>query len=133
MTDSTARAQRFDPASSTSPVFLWTPAGKPVAVSIPFALIDGLEREAVDSFRSLTSRGSEIGGLLFGSVTPGSPALVTIENYEPIACEYTGGPLYHLTGAELAKLDRLVEQRKAAGAVAVGFYRSHTRKALSLD
>src|SRR5215831_5762739 len=134
MTESTARAERFDRSSTpVLPSFTWTVPQKPVAVQIPFAIIDKLEKEAVESFRSLTSRGSEIGGLLFGSVAPGNPAVVTVENYEPVPCEYTGGPLYHLTSAELAKLDRLVEQRRAAGVVAVGFYRSHTRKGLSLD
>jgi protein TonB len=133
MIDSTARAERFETGFAASPAYTWTVPQKPVSVRIPFAIIDKMEREAVDSFRSLTSRGSEIGGLLFGSVAPGSPALVTIENYEPVACEYTGGPLYHLTATELARLDRLMEQRRVAGAIAVGFYRSHTRKGLSLD
>jgi periplasmic protein TonB len=133
MIDSTARAERFETGFAASPAYTWTASQKPVSVRIPFAIIDKMEREAVESFRSLTSRGSEIGGLLFGSVTPGTPALVTIENYEPIACEYTGGPLYHLTTAELGRLDRLIEQSRAAGVIAVGFYRSHTRKGLSLD
>src|SRR5215470_7270163 len=131
MNDATARAERFETGFAASPAYTWAAAQKPVSVRIPFAIIDKLEKEAVESFRSLTSRGSEIGGVLFGSVTPGNPALVTIENYEPVSCEYTGGPLYHLTSGELAKLDKLVEQHKAAGVVAVGFYRSHTRKGLS--
>src|SRR5215475_631763 len=133
MIDSTARAERFETGFAASPAYTWTVPQKPVSVRIPFALIDKMEKEAVESFRSLTSRGSEIGGLLFGSVEPGNPAVVVVENYEAIACEYTGGPLYHLTSAELTRLDRLVEQRKATGVTPVGFYRSHTRKGLSLD
>src|SRR5437763_2475200 len=94
MNDSTARADRFDTGFPATPAFTWLVAQKPVSVNLPLALVDKLEHEAVESFRSLTSRGSEIGGLLFGSVTPGSPAVVALENYEPFACEYTGGPLY---------------------------------------
>jgi TonB family protein len=133
MTDSSARAQRFDTASSPSPVYLWTPAGKEVAVSIPLATIDGLEREAVESFRSLTSRGSEIGGLLFGSVVAGSPLTIAIETYQAVECDYNGGPLYRLADAERARLDRAIERQLSAGIKAVGFYRSHTRKGLCLD
>src|SRR3954471_14586593 len=104
MMDSTARAQRFEADSSPAPAFLWAPAQKPVSVSIPLAIIDQLERAAVESFRSLSSRGSEIGGLLFGSAAPGSPLTVTIESYQSVECDYSGGPLYRLTGAELARL-----------------------------
>src|SRR5689334_8171642 len=133
MIDSTARATRFESDPSSEPAFLWAPPQKPVTVAIPFSLIDRLERESVESFRSLSSRGSEIGGLLFGSFQPGAPIAVAIESYEAIDCEYARGPLYRLTDVELARLDRLVEQRLASGVRAVGFYRSHTRKGLGLD
>jgi protein TonB len=133
MIDSTARVARFEGDFAPSPAYLWAPPQKPVTVSIPLAIVDRLERESVESFRSLTSRGSEIGGLLFGSVKPGSPLAVTIQTYEPVACEYARGPLYRLSDVELARLDRAIEQRAAAGMLAVGFYRSQTRKGLSLD
>jgi protein TonB len=133
MIDSTARAARFEADSSPAPAFLWAPSGKLVTVSIPLPVIDRLEKEAVESFRSLTSRGSEIGGLLFGSSAAGTPLAVTIDSYEAIECEYSRGPLYRLTDVELARLDRVIEQRLNAGARAIGFYRSHTRKGLGLD
>jgi protein TonB len=133
MTDSTARATRFESDPAPAPAFLWAPPQKPVTVSIPLALIDRLEKEAVESFRSLSSRGSEIGGLLFGTFQPGAPLAVTIETYEAIDCEYARGPLYRLTDVELARLDKILEQRLASGIRAVGFYRSHTRKGLGLD
>ncbi len=132
MIDSTARAQRFE-ADSPAPAYLWAPPEKPVAVSIPLAVIDQLEREAVESFRSLSSRGSEIGGLLFGTAAPGSPLMVAIDSYEAVECDYSSGPLYRLAEAERARLDRAIEQRLASGVHAVGFYRSHTRKNLYLD
>src|SRR4051794_9642153 len=96
MTDSTARAPRFETDSSAPPAYLWAPPAKPLAVSIPFAIIDRMEREAVDSFRSLTSRGSEIGGLLFGSAAAASPVTISIEDYEAVECDYSNGPLYRL-------------------------------------
>jgi protein TonB len=133
MIDSTARATRFEADSSPAPAFLWAPSGKPVTVSIPLPVIDRLEKEAVESFRSLSSRGSEIGGLLFGSFAAGTPLDITIDGYEAIDCEYSRGPLYRLTDVELERLDRAIAQRVAAGGRAVGFYRSHTRKGLGLD
>src|SRR4051794_31664786 len=122
MSDSTARAQRFDTGSSLSPAYLWAPPQKPVTVSIPLSLVDLLEREAVETFRSLTSRGSEIGGLLFGNVAAGSPLQVTVEAYTAVECDYRTGPLYRLAGAELARLDRAIEERLSAGIRVVGFY-----------
>src|SRR3954466_3861242 len=126
MNDSTARAARYESDSSPAPAYLWAPPEKPIAVSIPLAIVDRLEKEAVESFRSLGSRGSEIGGLLFGAFAPGTPLTVTIQDYEGVDCDYTRGPLYRLADADLARLDRAIEQRLAGGLRAVGFYRSPT-------
>ena len=112
MTESTVRAERFEPQSSAPLCYTWTVPQKPVSVRIPFALIDRLDHEAVESFRSLHSRGSEIGGLLLGSVSPGDPAAVSIEDYELVACDYSRGPLYRLSDADMARLERAVEQRR---------------------
>jgi protein TonB len=102
-------------------------------VRIPFSLIDRLEREAVESFRSLTSRGSEIGGLLVGDVSPGSPMVVSIADYDLIPCDYSRGPLYRLSDADMGRFEQAIQQRLAAGRGVAGFFRSHTRKGISLD
>jgi protein TonB len=134
MTESTVHAERFEPQSSAALSYTWEVPQKPVSVRIPFALIDRLEHEAVDSFRSLHSRGSEIGGFLLGYVSPGDPAAVSIEDYELVACDYSRGPLYRLSDADRALFEREIEQRRAAGGLVVaGFFRSHTRKGLALD
>jgi len=71
MTESTARATLFELQSSIGPSYNLARTAKPVSVHIPFAVIDRLEHESVESFRSLSLRGSEIGGLLFGpALTP---------------------------------------------------------------
>jgi protein TonB len=133
MNESTARAERYDLQTSLSPFYLWEVPQKPVSVRVPFSLIDRLEREAVESFRSLTSKGSEIGGLLVGAVTPGSPLVVSIADYELITCDYSRGPLYRLSDADMGRFERAIEQRTAAGAAIAGFFRSQTRKGLALD
>ena len=133
MNESTARAERYDLQTSTSSFFLWEVPQKPVAVRIPYQLMDRLEREAVESFRSVTSRGSEIGGLLIGSVAPGNPMIVSVAEYQVIDCEYSRGPLYRLSDADLLRFQRAIEQRLASGAGIAGFFRTHTRKGISLE
>jgi protein TonB len=134
MTESTVHAERFEPQSSAALSYTWVVPQKPVSVRIPFALIDRLEHEAMESFRSLHSRGSEIGGFLLAYVSPGDPAAVSIEDYELVACDYSRGPLYRLSDADRALFEREIEQRRAAGDLVVaGFFRSHTRKGLALD
>jgi TonB family protein len=134
MTESTVRAERFEPQPSAALSYTWAVPHKPVSVRIPFALIDRLGHEAMESFRSLHSRGSEIGGFLLGYVSPGDPAAVSIEDYELVACDYSRGPLYRLSDADMGCFERALEQRRAAGGLVVaGFFRSHTRKGLALD
>src|SRR6266496_1842589 len=100
MTDSTARAEKFEVQSPASPLYLWEVPQKPVSVRILFPVIDRLENDAVETFRSLSSKGSEIGGILLGGVASGAPILVTIEDYELIQCDYSRGPLYRLSDAD---------------------------------
>src|SRR5450759_131916 len=133
MTESTARAERFEVQTTSSPLYRWEIPQKPVSVRIPFSLIDRLEREAVENFRSLTSRGSEIGGLLVGDVAPGNPLVVSIADYDLIPCDYSRGPLYRLSDADMGRFEQAIQQRLAAGRGVAGFFRSHTRKGISLD
>src|ERR1019366_8075203 len=133
MTESTARAERFDVQTAASPFYLWEVPQKPVSVEVPFTLIDRLEREAVESFRSLTSKGSEIGGLLVGDVTPGNPMVVSIADFELIECDYSRGPLYRLSDADMGRFEQARERRLATGAGIAGYFRTHTRKGMSLD
>jgi len=97
-------------------------------------MIDHMEKEVVENFRSLTSRGSEIGGLLLGTVSPGNPAIVSIDDFELISCDYSRGPLYRLSDADMGRFERAMQQRQGGNSpLVVGYFRSHTRKGLSLD
>jgi periplasmic protein TonB len=133
MIESTARAERYEVSSEASPAFLWEVPQKPVSARIPFGMIDRLEQEAVENFRSLSSRGSEIGGVLLGKAIPGAPAVVWIQDYELIPCDYSRGPLYRLSDADLDKFARAIARHTASGGLVVGYFRSHTRKGLSMD
>src|ERR1035438_3158760 len=134
MIESTARVERITVESSSRSGYLWEVPQKPVSVSLPFEMIDRLERLVVESFRSLTSRGSEIGGVLMGRTTPGNPPLVAVEEFELIACDYSRGPLYRLSDADMGRFERAIEQHSTGnGPRVVGYFRSHTRKGLALD
>jgi periplasmic protein TonB len=133
MTESTARAERFSVTTASQPTYTWTVPQKPLSVCFPLDVIDRLEHEAVESFRSLSSRGSEVGGVLFGTVEPGSPALITVVSYDPVVCDYSRGPLYRLSDIDILRFSKVMEAGVRSGLSPVGFYRSHTRKGLSMD
>ncbi len=134
MVESTARRERGEPKSAPVATYLWEVPQKPVAVRLAFDIIDRMESEVIENFRSLTSRGSEIGGVLLGSVIPGSPLTVMVQGYETVQCDYSRGPLYRLADADLARFERVIEQHSGAGNMPVtGFFRAHSRKGLSLD
>jgi TonB family protein len=134
MLDSTARAERIDLPLSEAAFYTWEVAQKPIAVRLPLTLIDRLESEAVESFRSLSSRGSEIGGVLLGSAMPGNPVVVTVTDYELIPCDYSRGPLYRLSDADQGRFEQAIEKYgSGSGPRVIGYFRSHTRKGLSLD
>src|SRR5579862_79091 len=134
MRDPAMRAERFDASPKSSPAYTWEVAGKPVVVRLALELIDRLEREVVENFRSLNSRGSEIGGVLWGTVQSGSPLQISVEDYELIVCDYSKGPLYRFTESEAERFARVTEQRSRGNGLRVtGFFRSHTRKGLGLD
>lgn len=134
MPESTARAERFEPQSSATPFYIWDVPQKPVSVRVSLDVIERLERDVVASFRSVSNRGSEIGGLLFGRIVPGSRPVVSVESYELVSCDYSRGPLYRLSDKDIESLDGLVRQRTAdAGQVLVGMFRSNTRKDLTCD
>jgi len=133
MVESTARRERSEPKSASLATYLWEVPQKPVAVRLAFDLIERMEHEVIENFRSLTSRGSEIGGVLLGSLVAGSPLSVMVQDYEAIPCDYTRGPLYRLSDADLGRFERAIEQHSAPGLMVTGFFRAHSRKGLSLD
>jgi len=132
MTESTVRAERLEPQS-------------PAALSYTWAVRKNrypCESLRADRPAGTRSRGefplvafARIGNrrLLLGYVSPGAPAVVSFEDYELVACDYSRGPLYRLSEADMARLERAIEQRHGVpsgpgGLAVTGFFRSHTRK-----
>jgi periplasmic protein TonB len=136
MIKSTASAGPVELHAPSSAYYLWDFPEKPVSVRLSLDVVDGVERDVLESFRAITARGSEVGGLLLGRAETGSGMQIIVENYELFRCDYTRGPLYLLSDEEKSRLDESIRRKKAmpgqAGSV-VGFFRSNTRKQLVLD
>jgi protein TonB len=134
MNESTARAERYEkrPVVS-SPHYLWNAADKPFSVRLSLDVVERLEHEVVEAFRSVTSRGSEIGGLLLGSIADDARPTVTVADYEPVDCDYTRGPLYRLGETDRQRFTAAIARHATSGLAVVGFFRSNTRKGLALD
>jgi hypothetical protein len=115
--------------------YRWEVAGKPIAILLNLDLMDRLEREATESFKTVSRRGSEIGGVLGGRVIAGSRSTVIIERFEPVECDYSRGPLYALSGADKERVKQALERTAGTGGgmSVVGFFRSNTRRDLVLD
>lgn len=101
------------------------------SIWLSLEVVDRLEREALESFRAITKRGSEIGGLLLGQVSR-DPHAIKITDYEPVACDYSRGPLYQLSEEDERRLEAAIA-RPGESLSVVGFFRSNTRKELALD
>jgi len=124
---------RFSESAET-PVYIWSPHQSPASIRLHLQMIGDVDRAVTAVVRSLTVSGSEIGGILLGSVSDGNPTIVTVSDYELVTCDYSRGPFYQLSAADLKRLDDAIARRAAvAGRLqAVGFFRSHTRKELAL-
>jgi hypothetical protein len=109
------------------------PAGAPI-VRLDFA-VDRLARQSAEVLRSSSAIGSEIGGLLLGTVSLRAPVRVTVRDYELIACNYVRGPFYKLDKSDLDRLDQAIARHDRDGRAleVVGYFRSHTRQGTSPD
>ncbi|MBM3746537.1 MAG: hypothetical protein FJW34_12140, partial [Acidobacteria bacterium] len=115
--------------------YLWQAPGKSLSVHVSLEVVDRLEREVIESFKAITKRGSEIGGVLLGRAASGESTVI-VEAYEGVPCEYSRGPLYLLADDDKTRLAAILQRTKASpekGLSVVGFFRSNTRKDLALD
>ncbi len=126
----------MDPSTQAVPgYYVWEVPGKPVVVHTHLDAIDRLSAEIMRGFGAVPKRGAEVGGVLLGSVTKGTPAIVRIEDFEPVACEYKRGPSYLFVDSDRSAFDDTCDRWQpdpANPAYAVGYFRSHTRDGLSL-
>lgn len=118
--------------------YVWEVAGQPVTVHLHLDVLDRLSLEVMRGFGAVPKRGAEVGGLLIGTIEPaaeGNPAVVRIEDFEPVECQYRRGPSYLFTEDEKTIFEDAVRRWQpdaSKPAHTVGFYRSQTREGMSL-
>jgi hypothetical protein len=115
--------------------YRWKVPGKPITILLSLDLVDRLERETLEAFKAVSRRGSEIGGVLRGRVIAGNRPTVIIEQFEPVECDYSRGPLYMPSGADKERIKQALERAAdtGGGMSVAGFFRSNTRRNLVLD
>jgi TonB family protein len=135
MTNTATPVESIGAPSGAASFYCWEVSGKPVSIYLSLDLLDRLEREAIETFKAVTKRGSEIGGVLVGRVVPGARPAVVIEQFEPVECTYSRGSLYLLSDEDKTGLEQTLSRVKSAanGLSAVGFFRSNARSQLVLD
>lgn len=115
--------------------YVWDVPGQSVVVQLRLDVVDRLAAEVMRGYGSVPKRGAEVGGLLIGTIRPGVPAIVRIDDFEPVACEYRRGPSYQFVEEDGAVLDetwKRLQPSVSPSAYAVGYFRSHTRDGFSL-
>jgi len=119
--------------------FVWHPADSTLSIDVHPDVMDGIARDALESLDS-EPRGTEIGGLLLGSVDRTSVgAKIRIERFHRIPCGHTMGPEFVLDQGDRAGLLKAAtaileaSEREGSELSAVGIYRSHMRPGLQLE
>ena len=120
---------KFTHHSAPAGYWGWEPAGKSISIQISFEVVDRMLSSIIDGFGSIPKRGAEVGGLLIGTRTAGSPVVYRIEEYVDVPCQHKFGPSY-VYGPE--DHEAMQEALAKAGSRVIGFYRSHTRDGLFL-
>jgi hypothetical protein len=115
--------------------YVWEVPGRPVVVHLRLDVVDRLAAEVMRGFGAVPKRGAEVGGVLVGTIQQGVPAIVRIEDFEPVPCEYRRGPSYLFTeedGAAFEDAWQRFQPGVSPSSYAVGYFRSHTRDGLAL-
>ena len=117
--------------------YLWQPPDKKFSIYLEFSVIDRMSIEVMRGFGAVRRRGAEVGGILLGRIETGDEGtVVTIEDFEPVGCEYAFGPSYILSQPDLQRFRKSLAEHDPSirsDAYTVGYYRSHTRDGLALD
>jgi hypothetical protein len=116
--------------------YVWEIPGKPVAIHVHLDVVDRLLVDVMRGFGAVRKRGAEIGGLLIGTIEPGDPTIVRIEDFESIECGYKRGPSYLFTEDATRPFEDACDRWQpddSRPAYAVGYFRSNTREGFSLS
>jgi hypothetical protein len=104
-----------------------------VRIEYSIAALQKASAEAVDGLYRFRHGGTEIGGVLYGTLVNG---ILRIEAIRALECQYAYGPRFVLSDRDKACLLKLTEEYDSdpdlAGLYPVGWYHSHTRSGIEL-
>jgi type II secretory pathway component PulM len=110
----------------------WEEADKGIRIYMNSGMADRLQAEVAD--------GTEAGGILLGRAEQdGEAPVVVIDDFVPVPCSHSAGPLYDLSGEDTVNLEAALLRTALEGCespdapVIVGYYRSHIGDGLSLS
>lgn len=113
---------------------IWQADGHALKVEYSLAVIAEVRSAVLDGYHQLGHGGLEVGGVLFGKCGGDT---VRILGWKPIACRHAQGPSFSLDAEDEEELCRLLSDSGAApelaGLIPVGWFRSNTRRAISLS
>ena len=116
-----------------SAFYTWQAPHGGVEVRLHYDAIEAINVDAMRGYGVTRRRGTEAGGVLIGRFENGG---VTVLRHVLVPCEYSHGPSYILSDADLVRFrDTVAAWAPAAGReeYAVGYFRSHTRDGLQPD
>lgn len=107
--------------------------GFPFIIEYALDVFEELRQAAEDAFHSIPYGGVEIGAVLLGEY---EERLVRVKEWRPISCIHLNGPSFVLSQADLARLEKQLEDLREApelrGLVPVGWFHTRTRTRLAL-
>lgn len=109
--------------------YVWGSPSRNVRIHFRRAVMEGIQREALEGFTAIPDRQLEIGGVLLGRIN-GAEQVVFIDDFEPVPCGHGIDSAYHLTAKDEENLIETLEWFRAGGSAGLsvlGLYRSHTR------
>lgn len=135
MSQSTEHDDAIDPPSQLADYYQWVEPDRGIRVYINFETAERLQLQVLCGLDA--NAGTEVGGILLGRTELDEGRITAvIDDFDPVPCSYSNGPLYSATGADAAKFEAALTRHKSgtsSGLSVVGYYRSHKRNDLYLS
>ena len=124
-----------DPASPLADYYRWVEPDRGTRIYINFETANRLQMQVLHGQDS--NGGVEVGGILLGrSKLDKGRITAVVEDFEPVPCAYSNGPLYSATSSDAARFEAALKRYESgtnSGLSIIGYFRSHKRNDLYLS
>lgn len=111
-------------ATDDAPLYIrWNPDRSPYAIELKLDLVSKILNEMAQAQRV----GIEVGGILIGALPAEYAPTLRIDDVEIVPRSPDDGPIYMLDPGQHERFSQIRWKPRAAGRVAIGFFRSHLR------